>query len=139
MNLERAIQIAVEAHAGVTDKNGAPYILHPLRVMLSLSTEEERMVGVLHDVVEDSEWTLETLANEGFSRNVIDAIASVTKSPKDLDYFHFVKRAKANEIGRRVKLADLKDNLDVTRLNELTDKDRDRVNKYLKAKILLES
>ena len=138
MNLERAIQIAVEAHLGACDKSGAPYILHPLRVMLSLTTEEERIVGVLHDVVEDSDWTLELLEREGFSTIVIDAIGSVTKSSKDLDYLSFVARAKQNAVGRRVKLADLRDNLDVTRLGELTDKDRDRINKYLKARALLE-
>ena len=66
MNLERAIEIAVEAHKGAKDKGGNPYVLHPLRVMLSLRTEEERMVGVLHDVVEDSEWTFQQLVAEGF-------------------------------------------------------------------------
>jgi (p)ppGpp synthase/HD superfamily hydrolase len=138
MSLERAIQIAVEVHAGACDKSGAPYILHPLRVMLSLTTEAERISGVLHDVVEDSDWTLEVLKREGFSTIVIDAIGSVKKSSKDPDYLSFVARAKQNPAGRGVKLVDLQDNLDVTRLGELADKDRNRINKYLKARALLE-
>jgi (p)ppGpp synthase/HD superfamily hydrolase len=133
MNLEKAIQIAVEAHAGVCDKGGNPYILHPLRVMMSLHSEEERIVGVLHDVVEDTEWTFEALSQVGFSAVVIEALKSVTKSDESENYDLFVRRAMANPIGRKVKIADINDNLDVRRIRELTQKDLDRLNKYKRA------
>ena len=79
MNLERAIEIAVSAHKGQVDKSGAPYILHPLRIMFSLKSEEEKIVGILHDVVEDSDWSFEDLIKEGYSENVIRGLKSVTK------------------------------------------------------------
>lgn len=152
-SLSRAIEIAVEAHAGVSDKAGAPYILHPLRVMFSLENEIERIVGVLHDVVEDGGpvWTFERLASEGFSDDVISALQSVSKLPEDEDaeddsieikrdrYLAFVRRAGAHPVGRKVKLADLEDNLDVSRLPEVRPKDAARLNKYLDAKRLLRS
>ena len=75
MNLEKAIQIAVDAHTGQIDKGNNPYILHPLRVMLSLENEEEQIVGILHDVVEDCDgWTYEKLRSEGFSENILDTL-----------------------------------------------------------------
>jgi len=137
MNLARAIEIAVSAHKGQVDKGGNPYILHPLRVMMSLDTEQEMIVGVLHDVVEDSEWTFDVLKTDGFSDEIIEALNSVTKmaSEKGTDdgYFQFVKRAKQNPIGAKVKIADLKDNLDVLRVPELGEDDLKRINKYKKS------
>jgi len=131
--LERAIEIAVEAHKGQIDKGGSPYILHPLRVMMSVDLELEKIVAVLHDVVEDSNWTFEALLAEGFSIEVIEALQSVTKESPDEDYDLFIQRAIHNPIGRKVKLADLRDNLDVTRITELAEKDLQRINKYKKA------
>ena len=130
MNLERAIEIAVEAHSGVNDKGGAPYILHPLAVMHSLETENEKIVGVLHDVVEDSDWTFEKLADEGFSSEIVDAVRSVTKASEDSDYSDFIRRVKGNPIGTKVKIADLKHNMDVTRIPDLSNDDLDRLIKY---------
>jgi len=134
MNLERAIEIAVEAHKGQVDKGGNPYILHPLRVMMSLDTREEKIVGILHDVVEDSEWTFDDLAKEGFSDEVIEAVRSVTKTESehgtDEGYLRFVERAKQNPIGAKVKIADLKDNLDVSRISKLDKDALKRINKY---------
>ena len=130
MKLERAIEIAVEAHSGVKDKGGAPYILHPLAVMHSLETENEKIVGVLHDVVEDSDWTFEKLAEEGFSIEIVDAVRSVTKSSEDSDYSDFIRRVKRNPIGKKVKIADLKHNMDVTRIPDLSNDDLDRLIKY---------
>lgn len=151
-SLERAIEIAVEAHSAVTDKVGAPYILHPLRVMFSLSGESERIVGVLHDVVEDSpEWSFARITGEGFSEDIIAALRGVTKLPDEDDgndespeakwgrYERFIRRAAKNPISRAVKLADLKDNLDVTRLTKITDKDARRLTKYLTAREILVS
>lgn len=131
--LERAIAIAAEGHSGMKDKGGEPYILHPLRVMGSLSSPEERIVAVLHDVCEDCpEWPLARLRAEGFSNNVIAAVDLVTKRPGE-DYETFVRRAAANPIGRRVKLADLIDNADISRIASPTDDDFQRREKYLKA------
>lgn len=152
MNLEKAIKIAVEAHTGQVDKGGNPYILHPLRVMLSLNSEEERIVGVLHDVVEDCEgWTWERLREQGCSDEIIEALKSVSKTPEEekqfkkmddpnekLDhYLEFVKRAKFNKIGRNVKAADIKDNLDISRIDDITERDIDRLNRYKAALKLL--
>ena len=139
MNLERAIEIAVNAHKGVTDKGGNPYIVHPLRVMMSLKSDNEKIVGVLHDVVEDAEdWDFERLKEEGFSEEVLDGLRSVTKTSEEEDYNEFVQRALTNEIGRAVKIADIRDNLDVTRIGELRQKDMNRLNKYKNAlKVLL--
>lgn len=134
MNLARAIEIAVQAHAGQTDKVGAPYILHPLRVMQSLASEDERIVGVLHDVVEDCpDWTMDRLRSEGFSDRVLAALASVTKLTEDEEYTAFIARCAKDPIGRRVKRADLMDNLDVGRLPSVSEKDIRRLNKYLQA------
>ena len=131
MNLERAIEIAVSAHKGVFDKGGNPYILHPLRVMMLLTTKDEQIVGVLHDVVEDSEdWDFDKLKAEGFSDTVLDSLRSVTKFSENEDYDAFIQRGLDNSIGRAVKIADIKDNLDVTRIGELKDKDLKRLNKY---------
>ena len=152
MNLEKAIKIAVESHTGQVDKGGNPYILHPLRVMLSLDTEEERIVGVLHDVVEDCEgWTWERLREQGCSDEIIEALKSVSKTPEEekqfkkmddpnekLDhYLEFIKRAKFNKIGRNVKAADIKDNLDISRIDDITESDIDRLNRYKAALKLL--
>ena len=145
MNLEKAIKIAVEAHTGQVDKGGNPYILHPLRVMLSLDLEEERIVGVLHDVVEDCEgWSWERLKEQGCSDKLIEALKSVSKTPdeekqfKEMDdpnekmdhYLQFIKRAKANKIGRHVKVADIRDNLDISRIDDITERDINRLNRY---------
>lgn len=144
MNLEHAIAIASAAHRGQRDKAGAPYILHPLRVMLALEGAEERIVGVLHDVVEDGgpDWTFERLASEGFAAEVIDALRLVTKRPEDQGddletYLRFVRRTLANPIARRVKIADIRDNLDVTRMETVTERDAKRLNRYLAALRLL--
>jgi len=132
--LDRAITLAVAAHAGQTDRAGQPYILHPLRVMLAVEHPDERIVAVLHDVVEDSAITLDDLAKVGFSATVIEAIDSVTKREGE-SYPQFVARAGQNMIGRTVKLADLRDNSDLNRIGQqnMTEADWDRHLKYTKA------
>lgn len=135
--LERAIAIAVEAHAGQVDKAGAPYILHPLRVMLSLATTEERIVAVLHDVCEDCPgWDFQRLRAEGFSAAVIAGLEAVTRRPGEA-YEDFVGRAARHPIGRRVKRADLADNSDFSRLAAPTPRDHERLAKYRRAITLL--
>ena len=131
--LERAIVIAAEAHAGTTDKGGAPYILHPLRMMMDLTSAEERIVAVIHDVCEDCPgWTFERLRGEGFSEEILTALDSVTKREGET-YEEFALRAAVNPIGRRVKLADLRDNSDLSRITNPTVKDHQRIAKYARA------
>jgi (p)ppGpp synthase/HD superfamily hydrolase len=130
--LERAIALAAKAHEGQVDKADAPYILHPLRMMIRLSTNEERITAVLHDVVEDCGVSLENIRAEGFSEIVIEAINSVTKRP-DESYENFVLRAASNPIGRRVKLVDLEDNSDLSRITNPSTKDFERIEKYRRA------
>ena len=133
LDLERAIQIAVEAHAGVKDKGGKAYILHPISVMMMCETDDEKTVAILHDVVEDTDWTFEALREEGFTEKIIEALKTVTKHSEDEDYDEFIQRSLKNEIGSKVKIADLRENLDVTRIGELSEKDVERINKYKRA------
>ena len=130
---ERAIIIAAEAHAGQLDKAGAPYVLHPLRMMLRVSSTDERIVAVLHDVCEDCPgWTFDRLRAEGFSEHIIQALQSVTKRDGE-DYEAFVRRAATNAIGRRVKLADLHGNSDLSRIAMPSERDFRRIEKYRRA------
>jgi (p)ppGpp synthase/HD superfamily hydrolase len=134
--LEKAIAIAVQAHGGQFDKSGAPYILHPLRVMFGVSSETERIVAVLHDVVEDSDWTLEQLRAEGFSEPVLAALDCVTKRENE-DYFDFIARIKVNQLAITVKISDLHDNMNLARIPDPTEKDLQRLEKYKKALAIL--
>ena len=131
--LDRAKAIATSAHEGQVDKAGKPYIKHPMRVMNMGKTVEEKIAGVLHDVVEDSDWTFEMLEKEGIPKDVMDALRCVTKLSEDEDYDHFIERVKTNPLAVKVKLNDLKDNMDITRLGEVTEKDLARLNKYIRA------
>ena len=130
--LERAILIAAQAHLAQVDKSGAPYILHPLRVMLRTESNVEMIVAVLHDLVEDTEWTLSDLRREGFSESVLQAIDSLTRRPGE-SYPQFVDRVKINPVARVVKLADLEDNMDVKRLHSMGDSDFSRLKAYHQA------
>ncbi len=135
-DLEHAIKIAVEAHKGQKDKVGAPYILHPLRVMLRMKSDLEMMAAVLHDVVEDSAWTLAELRKEGFPASVIEAVDQLTRRENE-SYDDFIQRIKLHTLAVKVKLADLEDNMDLTRLKEITQWDKDRMAKYHAAWIIL--
>jgi len=136
--LERAIAIAARAHEGQVDKAGMPYVLHPLRMMLNVDTPEARMAAVLHDVVEDTSVTLEHLRDEGFPDSVLAAVEALTKHEGE-DYEAFIRRAGACPIARKVKLVDLRDNSDLSRIAEPTEKDRQRIEKYKRAIQYLET
>lgn len=136
--LERAIAIAATAHAGQLDKTGACYILHPLRMMMRLEDVDAKIVAVLHDVVEDTEWTFEALAGEGFSAEVLRALDCVTKREGE-DYQAFVQRSASDPLARRVKLMDLEDNMNLLRLSHITAKDLERLQKYHQAWLVLRS
>lgn len=131
--LEKAIEIASQSHAGVLDKQGEPYILHPLRVMLNVSGLSAQVVAVLHDVVEDTDVTLEDIRHAGFSEEVVAALALVTHK-SEVRYADYVIGCKQNAIAREVKLSDLRENtrLDraLMRANRFAD-DTSRIQRYI--------
>ena len=130
--LSRAIILATELHEGQVDKGGNPYILHPLRVMTNVKSLEGKIVAVLHDTIEDTDITVEDLISKGFTDDVVEAVELLSK-PKQEDYIKYIKRIKENPLAREVKIADLQDNMDLSRLKEITEKDLKRVAKYKKA------
>lgn len=136
--IEHAIAFAATSHKGQLDKVGAPYIFHPLRIMLRLEGEEEKMAAVLHDVIEDCSCSLDQLRAEGFSEKVVEAVNALTRRP-DESYEQFVRRAAVNPIARRVKMEDLRDNCDLSRIANPTDRDYKRIEKYRRAIAILES
>jgi (p)ppGpp synthase/HD superfamily hydrolase len=129
--LARALTIAAIAHEHQRDKNGAPYFLHVLRVMQRLPGDDDTacIAAVLHDLIEDTDWTPEQLAVEGFTAEVIAVIEALTRRAEE-DYTAFVARAGRHPIARRVKLADLEDNMDLRRLSQLTPADQERLARY---------
>lgn len=127
--INRAIEIATRAHVGQVDKAGAPYIFHPLRVMLSRESELERICAVLHDVVEDSDITFDDLRKEGFSEAVLAVLDCLTKR-EDESYDAFIDRILTNETACHVKLADLRDNMNLSRIENPTEEDKARMKKY---------
>lgn len=134
--LERAIEIAAAAHAGQVDKAGQPYILHPLRVMLRVSSDYERMAAVLHDVVEDTPVTLAQLTESGFPAEVVTAIEALTKRRGETR-LQAAARAASNPIARVVKLADNAENMDLGRIANPTEKDFARLKEYEQVRALL--
>lgn len=132
--LEDAIALAATHHKGQFDKAGQPYILHPLRVMANLgreASETQRIAAVLHDIVEDCEVSFEDLREQGFREEVVAAVEALTKRPhEETDYMAAIRRVAQNEIARRVKIADLTDNLDLSRIAKPTAKDEARLEKY---------
>lgn len=136
-DLTKAIQLAAAAHQGQTDKAGQPYILHPLRVMLALEREDDRIVAVLHDVVEDTEISAGDLRREGFSEAVIEAVLALTRGHGET-YDSFIVRCATNDIGRRVKLADIDDNMRPDRV-EAAKLDSSLLERYRKARSILEA
>lgn len=134
--LERAIVLAATAHAGQVDKGGHPYILHPLRVMLGMNTAYEQMAAVLHDIVEDTDTTVDDLRVEGFPEEVLDAIVALTKTPGE-QRVAAAHRAAANQIARAVKLEDVADNMNLKRIPNPTEKDLSRLEEYAHVRQIL--
>jgi len=130
--LDEAILLAVKAHFGQKDKAGAPYILHPLRLMFRQNSEAARIAAVLHDVVEDTPVTLEQLRDAGFAEEILAAVQLLTHDPMDT-YDQYIARLKSNPIARAVKLADLEDNMRLERNATLTEKDWERLQRYHRA------
>lgn len=136
--LETAIRIAINAHYGQEDKAKSPYIFHPFRVMNNVASIEEKIVAVLHDVVEDTNLTFEYLLNQGISPDLVDALRLLTHT-KDTSYEDYIKKLSTNKIAKAVKLADIRDNRNLGRLETVTQKDLDRLEKYKRATKFLES
>ena len=131
-DLAHSMVFAEECHRGDVDKSGVMYILHPLRVMRQMDSETEKIVGVLHDVVEDTPVTLQILKEKGYSQEIVDAVDCLTKREEE-SYEDFIERCKQNPIALKVKIADLEDNMDIRRLDVLTEKDMEKLNRYLRA------
>jgi len=130
--LEDAILLAVQAHQGQNDKAGAPYILHPLRVMLRMGSDIEMMVAVLHDVLEDTQYTLLDLQQAGYPEEVLEALDCLTRRENET-YEEFIERVKTNPLARKVKIADLEDNMDIRRISAPQEKDMERLKRYRRA------
>ncbi len=133
--LDTAILVAYTAHHGQTDNSGIPYIEHPKKVASFLDNEEDKIIAMLHDVIEDTFLTEEDL-RPVFGDKIVDIVVLLTKV-KGEDYFDYINRIKGNEIATRVKLADIKHNSDISRIANPTKKDYDRLEKYNKAKAIL--
>lgn len=135
--LEKAAKLAEKAHQGQVDKGGQPYILHPGRVMEQCETETEKIVALLHDVMEDTPYTLEDLRQEGFSEEVLEALLCLTHREGE-SYMAYIGRVCENPLAARVKYADLQDNMDLRRIPEPTERDFARLEKYKGAKARIE-
>ena len=129
MTLERALELAVAAHRGQTDKAGRPYILHPLWLMQQFEDLAAMMVAVLHDAVEDSDLTLDDLSAEGFAPAIVEAVDAITHREAE-SYEDYIRRLQANPVALRVKLADLEHNMDMRRMGQVHDRDLVRLEKY---------
>ena len=131
-----ALKLCFEAHKNQVDKSGMPYVFHPFHLAEQMQDEDTTIVALLHDVIEDTEYTIDDLRNKGFSDKVIDAISLMTHD-SSVPYMEYVAQIKTNPIAKAVKLADLKHNSDITRLESITAKDEERAEKYRSAIELL--
>ena len=128
---KKALFIAYEAHKNQLDKSRLPYVFHPFHLAEQMNDEYSTCVALLYDVVEDSNYTIQDLIKVGFHTQVIEAIKVLTHS-KDISYFEYIKKVKSNALATRVKIEDLKHNSDLARLNEISDEDLKRIEKYKK-------
>jgi (p)ppGpp synthase/HD superfamily hydrolase len=131
-DLDDALRVAAQAHRSQKDRYGSPFILHPIRVMLRLAGEVEQIVALLHDVVERSPWTLADLRREGFSEEVISAVALLTKREGE-PYLDYISRVRDNPLAAQVKQADLQDHIDVLCKNSLETGESERMQRYHEA------
>lgn len=132
-----ALRICFDAHKGQTDKGGMPYVLHPIHLAEQMDTEDEICTALLHDVVEDTDYTLDDLRKAGFSETILEAIALLTHDPQ-IPYMDYVLGTRNNPLARKVKLADLLHNSDLGRLEHPTEHDIQQQTKYFAAMKLLQ-
>ena len=133
----KALRLCYEAHKGQFDKSGVPYVFHPVHLAEQMGDENCAVAALLHDVVEDTEYTLRDLESMGFPAPALEAVRLLTHDPEE-PYLSYVARVKENPVARQVKLADLRHNSDLTRIPHPTEKDYARVEQYAKAIRLLE-
>ena len=137
-NTKKAMKLCFKAHKDQVDKSGMPYVFHPFHVAEQMTDEVTTIVALLHDVVEDTDYTLEDIAAEGFGEDILEAVALMTHED-DVPYLDYVAKLKDNPIARAVKLADLAHNSDLSRIGEIDEETKQRLEKYKKAKAILES
>ena len=135
-NTKKAMKLCFEAHKDQKDKSGLPYVFHPFHVAEQMPDEKTTIVALLHDVIEDTPYSLQDLRDMGFEQDVLDALALMTHD-KNVPYMDYVAKIKSNPIARTVKLADLRHNSDLTRLDEVSDTALKRIEKYKNAMNLL--
>lgn len=134
---KKALKLCFEAHKAQLDKSGMPYVFHPFHLAEQMKDENTTIVALLHDVIEDTDYTFNDLIAMGFDGAIIEAIKLMTHE-EGVPYMDYVEKIKSNPIARKVKLADLRHNSDLSRLDAPTEKDKMRVEKYRKAIVLLE-
>jgi (p)ppGpp synthase/HD superfamily hydrolase len=132
VGIEKAINLALTNHQGQKDKAGRAYIFHPIRVMLKFNDEKLQCIAILHDILEDTELTETDLVEHGFSDDIVEAVVCLSRNQNEI-YQDFIERLSKNKLARAVKIADIEDNLDISRLKFLNDQDLRRINKYKKA------
>ena len=137
-NTKKAMKLCFKAHKDQVDKSGMPYVFHPFHVAEQMTDEATTIVALLHDVVEDTDYTLGDIAAEGFGKEILEAVALMTHED-DVPYLDYVAKLKDNPIARAVKLADLAHNSDLSRIGEIDEETKQRLEKYKKAKAILES
>ena len=137
-NTKKAMKLCFKAHKDQVDKSGMPYVFHPFHVAEQMTDEVTTIVALLHDVVEDTDYTLEDIAAEGFGEDILKAVALMTHED-DVPYLDYVAKLKDNPIARAVKLADLAHNSDLSRIGEIDEETKQRLEKYKKARAILES
>lgn len=137
-NTKKAMKLCFKAHKDQVDKSGMPYVFHPFHVAEQMTDEVTTIVALLHDVVEDTDYTLDDIAAMGFGQEVVDALALMTHN-KSVPYLDYVAKIKDNPVARKVKLADLAHNSDQSRLGSIDDKTKERLEKYKKAVALLKT
>lgn len=134
---KRALKLSYEAHKDQVDKSGVPYVFHPFHLAEQMQDEATTCVALLHDIIEDTDYTLDDLSSKGFSDEIVSAIVRMTHN-KSVPYMEYIARIAENPIAKAVKLADLKHNSDLSRLDIVAEKDLKRVRKYKAAIKLLE-
>ena len=135
---KKALKLCFTVHKDQIDKSGMPYVFHPFHLAEQMQDEDSTIVALLHDVVEDTHHTFDSLREAGFGDDVLRPLALLTRSAEtEEDYLAYVARIREDPVARAVKIADLTHNADLTRLPTVTDKDRSRAAKYQKALMLL--
>jgi len=131
-NINKALNLMYEAHKGQKDKGNIPYVFHPYHIAEQMNTEDEIIVALLHDVIEDTNITLEDIKSYGFNNNILEALKVITHD-KNINYIDYINKISKNKLATKIKIRDLKHNIDISRIPNPTEEDYNRVNQYKKA------